>query len=290
MASGDVLFAKNPFRCLIGGYPGSGKTGSLAALANAGYKLRVLGFDKQANMAPLLMYTTPENRKNIDVLFFEDPLTVEDRYIGVQGIPTAFASGLKSMDRWKYKEGDEEIDLGRSKEWGPDTVVVLDSLTAMGEAAMRRARAIKNKTPVNTTDDTWGLAMNEQKAFLEKLCSNANNFHLVVLAHLKIVGPKGERSGETDLQQLVKQQEAELITSRLYPSALGRNLPPEIGQLFPTVLRAERRIIAGREKRVLLTTCGPEFDTKVPAVVKESYPIETGLLDIMEAVCGKKEE
>ena len=292
MASGDILFASNPFRCLIAGYPGSGKTGCLAALANAGFKLRVLSFDKRANMAPLLMFTEPDKRKNIDVLFFEDPLTVEDRYIGVLGIPNAFAGALKAMDRWKYKEGETEIDLGRSKEWGRDTVVVLDNLTSMGDAAMRRARAIRNKTPVNTTDDTWGLAMNEQAAFIEKMAANANNFHLVINAHMKMVGPKGERSGDTELQKLVKEQEAELISTRLYPSALGRALPPEICRHLPTVLRAERRVDrAGKEKRVLLTVSGPEFDTKVPAIgLAAELPIETGLLTVLEAVSGKAEE
>ncbi len=59
------------------------------------------------------------------------------------------------MDRWKYTEDGEEVDLGASKDWGPDTVVVLDSLTAMGTAAFRRQMSLMNKTPLNTTQQLW---------------------------------------------------------------------------------------------------------------------------------------
>src|SRR3990167_7269492 len=134
MANAADLIEEIPARVLLLGTPGSGKTGSLACLANAGFKLRVLAFDKRANMVPLLMYTKTEYRKNIDILFFEDKLRAGQRFIEPIGVPSAFRLAYLAMDHWKYTTGEHEIDLGASRDWGLDTVVVLDSLTAMGQA------------------------------------------------------------------------------------------------------------------------------------------------------------
>ena len=47
-------------KTLAAGYPGTGKTGSLASLANSGrYNLRVLALDGNTTIIPLLRYIKP---------------------------------------------------------------------------------------------------------------------------------------------------------------------------------------------------------------------------------------
>lgn len=284
MANAADLALSEPVRMMIAGYPGTAKTGALAALANMGYKLRVLDFD--GNYLPLLKFTKPEFRKNIDILSFEDRFKTSGSVMEIAGVPKAFADALKAMDHWKYTNKDGSVtDLGQSKDWGCDTVVVLDSLSSLGEASKRRAMALMNKTPLNTTDGVWGLAMKEQEAFIEMLTSSNNNFHVIVLAHLKMVGPNDSRKGDSEMTKDLKERIADLVPTRLFPAALGKALPPVIGGHFPTLILAENKVKLNKVYRTLNLVPRPELDLKVPDLdLPAELPISTGLADIFSAL------
>ncbi len=276
-----------PVRALILAWSGGGKTGALASLANAGFKLRILDFDGKQG-TPLAQYVKPECRGNVDVMTLVDKLRGGLRNIEVSGIPVAFADGLKAMDHWKRPatEGEEEVDLGRSKDWGQDTVVVLDTGTAMGRAAFRRVIALNNRTPLNTRDSDWGGAMAEEGAFLERLCSPMNKHHVIVNYHLKWLGPREERKGDTDAVKEIKAKEADLISTRLYPSAMGsKNAPQGVGQYFQTTVLIEPKFGPGSKvRRMIYAEPRPELDLKLAATIAGPLPIETGLLTIFNAL------
>lgn len=284
MAKGSTLLANSAVRAMLVGYPGAGKTGSLSCLLNAGFKIRFLDFD--GNLEPLILHADPAKLDNLDVLHFEDKMRIGQGFHEPIGIPTAFADALKAMDHWKYKdESGQEVDLGHSKDWGPDTIVVLDSLTAMGEASMKRAMKLMNKTPMNNTDRVWGLAMAEQAEFIKRLTSTNNRHHVIVLAHLKMIGPKDIRSGDNQLTQKIKEEVGSLIETRLFPSALGWQLPQQIGGEFPTLLEVTTKIKAGKVSRVIRTLPRPELDVKLPASITESeLDISDGMLHIFKAL------
>lgn len=279
----DKMLRKNTVRMLLTGYPGAGKTGALASLVNAGYKLRILDFD--GNPDSLLQYADPGKLANVDIMTLEDKIGDAGDHIGVKGLPTAFVRGLKALDSWKYKEGDEEVDLGKSSSWGLDTVVVLDGLTGLGTAAMRRAMAMTNKSPRNMSQPTWGLAIAEQAAFIERLTSADNPHHTIVISHLKIVGPKTEQAADTDLIKEVKAAQAELIPTRLYPSALGWDLPQRIAQHFPVVVNIRTAYKGKTMMRRFDTYAREEMDIKMPTKVDlGEIGVEDGLAQIFRAL------
>src|SRR5258708_2831210 len=211
----DKIANRQPVRMMIVGYPGAGKTGALSSLANAGYKLRMLDFD--GNSQSLLTYTNKDKLANIDIVFLEDKMRNGERFIETRGIPTAFRTGLDLMDEWKYKEEDDTlINLGKSRDWGCDTVVVVDGLTGLSNASFRRQMALSNKTPLNVTQQVWGLAMAQEEAFIEKLTSESNRFHVIMLAHLKIIGPKDISNGDEDVTKELKQRAVDLVQTRLF--------------------------------------------------------------------------
>lgn len=277
----DKIAAKQPVRAMIVGYPGTAKTGMLASLANMGYKIRMIDFD--GNSQSLLTYTDKDKLANIDIVYLEDRMRNGERFIETTGIPTAFRAGLDLMDEWKYTEPDgTKVSLGKSRDWGCDTVLVLDSITTMGLASMRRQMSLSNKTPLNNTDSVWGLAMGQQEAFIEKLTSESNNFHVVVLSHLKMVGPNGVRSGDDDMTKQLKERVADLVPTRLFPSALGKALPPVIGGHFPILIEAANEFdTRGVAKRIIRVVPRPELDLKLPSKVSfDKADIKDGLARI----------
>lgn len=278
---GDKIAAKLPVRMMIVGYPGTAKTGAIASLANAGYKIRMIDYD--GNSQSLITYTDKDKLSNIDIVYLEDRMRNGDRFIETTGVPTAFRAGLDLLDNWKYKEEDgTEVDLGKSKNWGCDTVVVLDSITSMGLASFRRQQSLSNKTPLNTTEQVWGLAMAQQEAFIEKVTSEANNFHVIVLSHLKMVGPKDIRKEDEDVTKDLKERIADLVPTRLFPSALGKALPPVIGGHFPILIEASNDFgPRGTVSRILRVQPRPELDLKLPSKVSfDKVGVENGLAKI----------
>lgn len=287
MTNAATLLRNPALRILVVGYPGTAKTGSLASLLNAGFKIRYLDFD--GNLDPLLQYTRPEMLANLDVAYFEDRMRSGAQAIEPIGIPQAFANAFKQLDDWKTQDANgNEISLGASSDWGPDTIVVLDSLTKMGDAAFRRSMKMQNKTPLNTTDRVWGLAMQEQSAFIERLTSANNKHHVIVLAHLKMIGPKDTRSGESDIASTIKHQIADILPTRLYPSALGWQLPQAIGGEFPIVIEATKVTKATGTTRTLNLAPRQLLDVKFPGALGTDFPqtldIGDGMLRVFKAL------
>lgn len=284
MTNASLLAKGKALRIMIVGYPGSAKTGSLAPLLDAGFKIRMLDFD--GNPDPLYQYAKPSSLARLDVAYFEDKLRTGLGFTEPAGVPTAFANALKQMDDWKTTDASgQAATLGASKDWGLDTIVVLDSLTKMGDAAFRRAMKLLNKTPANVTDRVWGLAMQEQSAFIEALTSANNPHHVIVLAHLKMVGPSDIRQGDSELTQQIKNTLAEIVPTRLYPSALGRQLPQQIGAEFPIMIEATKDVRNGKVTRHLNLAPKELLDVKYPGAITEAkLPIESGLLTVFQAL------
>jgi len=144
-----------PVKAFAIGKPGSGKTGSIAALANTGkIKVRMLDFD--GNYQSLLTYVKPEFRKNVDIVTLKDRLRLRNHLECAQ--PKAFERAIGLLLEWKYKDGDaNEVNLGSSREWGLDTLIVLDSLPSMGRASMRRNDFIEGRVGKAKRIQDWGI-------------------------------------------------------------------------------------------------------------------------------------
>jgi len=297
MANAAKLAQNSPVRMLITGFPGSGKTGSLACLANAGFKLRVLDYD--GNPEPLFQYVEPAKLGNIDIVTLEDPIGVDGQFVKVKGIPTAFLRGVQLMDRWRYEDPDGEldpktgkrwIDLGQSKEWGPDTVLVLDGITGMGAASMARAIAMTNKTPMSVSSPVWGLAMQEQMNFIKRLTSSVVKHHVVVLSHLKMIGPKEITATDDPITREIKERNVDLIPTRFHPSGLGRELPPNIAGEFPIAVTMEVKVKGNKVRRFFSVHPKEEMDLKLPVkdieALGELGPRQ-GLLKLFRALGAK---
>lgn len=274
-----------PYRAFHIGYPGSGKTGALASLANVGYKIRVLDFE--GNFQSLASFA--DDRADIDVITLQDKIRNGDKYVEVHGIPEAFNNAVTMMKEWKYKDDDgNEVNLGKSSEWGSDTVVVIDSLTTMGAAAKARAMKMNNKTPSNMTSAVWGHAVADVNNFIELLKADRNRFHLIINSHKQILGPSDFLAQGDD--EVVKEKKLEMIQQgmippRIYPVGVTKPSSQNIHGALPIMLEFEKTTKQGRDVRLINTTSGPQLDVKIPGKnLKASYGIENGLAELFEAL------
>lgn len=291
--AGKLIANPPPARMLIEGYPGTAKTGCIASLLNAGYKVRMV--DYEANYAPLLQFTNPEALGNLDIQTFQDTMRMDHNNKMVSlGVPSAFNDSMRALKEWKYKDADgEEVNLGNSRDWGSDTVIVVDSFTANSEAIMRRTESMVNRK-MQLQD--YGLAVDDQLAFFQTLCRynpdkpNVNAYHVVVLAHIQMIGPKEieKKKNETDADvtnREIRMEAADLLPTRLYPIGVTKNFSQKIGKEFSSIIVAEVKTVLGKPQRRLTCTLREEIDTKMPArSFKPDYPVETGLADIFSAL------
>lgn len=240
-------------KMLLEGDSGSGKTGALTSLVAAGYLLRVLDMDN--GLETLKTYASKDCPANLGSVEFR---TLRDRYKAsasgpvIDGQPKAFIDALKMLDKWKY----DDVDLGPPATWGPEAILVVDSLTFLSDAAFAWAQAIN----VGAKDPRqwYGQAQDAIEKVLALLTSPSFETNVIVISHIKYV-------------------EREDGTTKGYPTSVGSALSPIIPRYFNSVALCQTK--GGR--RTLQTQATAMIDLKNPkpfSMAKE-YPIESGLAD-----------
>lgn len=256
-------------KALVLGDPGAGKTGSLTSLVKAGYKLRIYDFDNLlGSLVQFARRECPDKMSNVAFQTFtdkmkgnENPVMMMGGRMDVQGFndgtPTAFVGALKQLNHWKA--GSE--DLGKPGTWGPDTIVVLDSLTMISSAAYRYVKAMNPmaKEPQSQFFAAQQLIIN----LLSLLFSEQFATNVLVLAHINYT-------------------ENHLNITKGFPRSIGSALNQQIGAYFNCVLMVESQ----GNKRIIRTNSNGIVDLKNPVSFKlpETLPIETGLADFFKAV------
>jgi hypothetical protein len=249
-------------KLLFLGDSGSGKTTCLYSLLQAGYKLRIFDFDNL--LSPLISITrskSPELIDNIEFMSFRDEMTTT-AFGPVVPNPRAFVEGLKSFDKWE--------DGSKPKEWGPDYVCVLDSLTTYSRAAMFWGRGMQGAAtmaegvPMKGYDPRQAFFAAQQAVMNTIALLTSDSFHcnVVVIAHIKYLEQDGVTKG--------------------YPLSIGTAISPEIATYFPTVALATKN----NNKRVIKTRSTNMFDLKNPRAFDREFAeellMDTGLAQYFE--------
>lgn len=259
MPSLDTLIASPVTKMLLMGDSGTGKTGALAALVKAGYKIRMIDMDNGwESLAAAVKNTCPEKLNTVEVESFRDKYKSTLAGPMLDGTPSAFVNALKLLDHWKV--GDK--DLGKPSEWGPECVLVLDSLTFFADAAYNWAKFM-NPGVKDNRQIYYGAQEGVEHA-LALLTGESFKTNVIVTAHIKFIDmPDGTKRG--------------------YPTAVGSALSPTIPRYFNSVACCQTKPGGKREIQTLSTAI---MDLKNPASFKmaNSLPIETGLADFFKTL------
>jgi len=260
-------------KLLLLGDAKSGKTGSLVSLVKAGYKLRILDLD---NLLDILKYKIleecPDRIDNVEFRTIRDSYKAGPAGSIIDGKPKAWITTIKMLDNWKYTDDGTEIDLGKPADWSPDTILVIDSLSRLCDAAYDFHESI---IPVGKSGDfdgraVYGNAQDDVEKVLAMLTSKSFAVNLIVIAHGVYQDlPDG--------------------TKKIFPQGVGQKLSPKIPQYFPNYIRYKN--VAG--KRTIQLTSDPMIDlanTRPNAFEGKTLPIETGLAEFFAALRDKPAE
>ena len=236
---------------LLLGDSGAGKTSALASLANAGYELFIQDYDN--GVRSMRQFVHPDKLKNIHYLSLQDKMKSLAGRAVPKGPPKAVDKGMKALENWPAdSEGGE--GFGATWDWQPNRVIVIDTLTFMGQAAMRYVLHMSARSHENPQIQDWGAAMKMQEDMLTLLYSDATKCHVVVCAHLTTVGEDG---------------------NQFYPSALGSKLPPKVSRYFNNVVRIRTSGSAQNLRRAIRTASEHNLELKVEAKCPVEIPVKT---------------
>jgi len=244
----------------------AGKTGSLVSLVKAGYKLRILDTD---NLLDVLKYFVtaecPELLDNVEFRTLRDKRKASATGASIKGTPKAFIDAVKLLERWKYTDEDgTEVDLGNPGEWGPDCILVIDSLTRLCDAAYDWADSMNVPGRSGDKDGrvTYKSSQDAIEDVLSMLTSDEFATNVIVIGHVSFKEIDGVTKG--------------------YPVGIGQALSPLIPTYFPSYVLYQNK--AG--KRTIQTSSTPLLDLANPApmLMEKSYPVETGLASFFEAL------
>jgi hypothetical protein len=255
-------------KLLIMGDSGSGKTGALASLVCDGFKLRILDMDN--GLETLKTFVEKNCHANLENVEYR---TLRDKYKStaagpiIDGVPKAFVEAVKMLDRWKYKDGDVEVDLGPPAEWGSECILVIDSLTFLSDAAWDWREPLTPRGSSGQYDKraVYGDAQDAIEKVLALLTGENFRTNVIVIAHIRYVdNPDGTKKG--------------------YPTAVGSALSPTIPRYFNSVALCTN--IAG--KRSIQTTATAMIDLKNPKPFEmlKSYDLSDGLSKFFKVLRG----
>lgn len=217
------------------GPTGTGKTTSLATIAESGKELFVLF--TESGLESLLGYWTDKGRPIPENVHWHhmSPLTSSwntliENAEKVNTITLDAWAKITDPNRGKYNRFVDLLRLlsdfedqrtgkkfGPVDSWTTDRVLAIDSLTGLGHFAMA---LIKGGKPV-TSQPEWGAAQEQLERLLRQLCDGCR-CHFILISHI-----------ERELDQVMG-------GTRITVSTLGRALGPKIPPMFSDVISAYR--------------------------------------------------
>lgn len=247
------------------GDPGSGKTGALASLAEAGYNLRIIDLDNGLDILKNLLAAKPEAEARVEF----ETITDKMRSVGGKLMPakaTVWTRAVGLLQDWKT----DSANFGAVSTWGTKDILVIDSLTHLANAAMNFQLQMNARLGQAPQQQDWYQAQQLLLGLIQTLYDEGVKCNVIINCHVVFIGEEGG-------------------PQRGYPATLGKALSPQIGSYFNSIVMSKTTGTGANEKHRILTRSngGIELKTSAPGRVKGEYGIETGLAEYFRDVRGE---
>lgn len=245
-------------KIMLIGRSGCGKTGALTSLVKAGYSLKIVDFDNGLDaLVNHIKEECPEKINSVDYITFRDNYAAGPAGPIIKGAPTAYVRGVKALDQWE--------DKSTPSEWGKETILILDSLTAFARAAFAWSRGMA--PGIKDPRQWYNTAQDSIENVLAMLTAEAFATNVIVISHIDFV-----QQGDGSVKG--------------YASSIGKALGPKIPRYFNTLLLSETVGFGKTVKRKIKTMPTSMIDVKNPAPmhIAPEYDISDGLAKIFETL------
>lgn len=278
-----------PIKMINIGDTGSGKTGALASLASAGYRLAILDLDNGTESLVNLL-TDPKSGypkeaiANIRWKTITEPM----RVLGGNIVPrsaTVWNRTTEMLDNWKGGKRalpsgeivDAEEPWGPIWNWDSSYVLVLDTLSTLGEASrnfnlMMNGNLGKKRTSMEEMRDI-GAAQNQLDKFLQLVFDESLKCNVILNTHVIFAKEDGSNI-----------EPGYDGTRYAFPSAIGKALSPKMGKYFNHMLYTKKEGTAQKIYTRGLPNVG--LKSGAPLKVAVSYDVKDGLAKYFEAIQG----
>lgn len=248
---------KMPPRVLVYGDPASGKTGALAQLANAGYRLLIHDFDQNARV--IGSYLKPGAADVFINTYAVAKMTGTNLFAGNKGeVAQAALKEMRTFCQMLQHWKTESEDLGPTSAMTAKDVIVVDSGTFLGELLFMAAKADPEANKHTPTQ--YRQAGEYYSAILDYLCGNKVGASVVVLTHITQTGDKDS--------------EGKFIGKpRDIPVAIGEKMSKRMPSYFSDIWRLEVDR-AGQRKFRTAATAFEGLRTSNPAKIKGEEPFD----------------
>lgn len=223
--------AAAPIKAIIAAQSGLGKTGLLWSLAAAGFKLKIYDCDRGSQLLASLLKDNPKAMANVEVNIFTDKL--RGGKTGFAQIDskeaTAWSRFLGALNQWP-----DNPETG-PQTWGSDTVMVVDSLTLLGQHALAHAQKLGGTAGKKPEWTNYGDAQAQLQSMFGMLYSDYVQCHVLYLTHVK------------------KETDADGNFLGAYPSSVGKALNEVIPRYVNNILTMKMSGMGASAKRYLCT-------------------------------------
>lgn len=244
-------------KMLLIGDSGTGKTGALVSLVEAGYKLAILDFDNGLDiLVKVLRQKNPDLLENVYYETFKDRMKLVGDEIIAASVPKAMPNAMRALDK-----GID--DLGPLGSLDESWVVVVDSLSLAGQMALLYHKTV---SPSKDPRQNYNGAQTIIRGMLSNLTSDQFKPNVIVSTHVSMV-------------------ELQNGTMKGLPASIGKALAPDVPKYFNTMLEVKE----SGGKRTISTAPSALVPTKAPlppGVLDKKLSLESGLADFFKAFRG----
>lgn len=241
------------------GESGTGKTGALASLAKASYRLWILDFDNGLDILAAALADDKEALARVTYETLEDPVSMTNGVPRLKPPMTAWKSAGITLEKWG------------ANSFTSSDIVVIDTLTSMSSAAFNEALVLGGRLNQRPQQNDYGWMADSVLLFIDAISGSNAPFNLIVNTHVRY---------------LANDADAEIL--RGLPNAKGQQISKDIGKFFNTVVLSRTKGSGPAAKRVISTQPQGiiEVKTSNPFGVKPEYGIETGLAELFRDILG----
>lgn len=260
-------------KLLLIGDSGSGKTGSLAALASYGYNIRIVDLDNGIDVLANLLKSKTGPYAGLGGLGRVKFETITDKMksVGNRLMPdkaTVWTRTAELLTNWGPPRSKD--NLGPLTNWTTQDVLVIDSLTFLAQAALNFNLTLNARLGQRPHQSDWYDGQLYIENLLQMLYDDQIKCNVIVISHITYI-------------------DAENGVSTGYPTTLGKALSPKVGRYFNSVLQFKTVGQGQNQKKVLLTSTSSNIELKNtnPLAVKPQYDIVWGLAEYFCAIRGE---